>query len=169
MQYLEGFSPCNSELEMFVHCLLLTVEMVDGWHQLGSWALCQFQYQLLAIRKERKKSQPLPPFFQTVVEYFCILLFGSLFLFPPPLHNAEGLINMRICPSPSDEQQLNKKPLKSTNMLHVSLYSNKHFLFCICRRNYIQDALFEIMHFALSWRAYPHFQRLFFCLGCCRQ
>lgn len=157
MQYLEGFSPYSSELEMFVHCLLLTVEMVDGCHYLGSWALCQFQYQLLAIRKERKKKSQHPSLFSNSCGVFLHFIVRSLFPFPPPLHNAEGLINMRICPSPSDEQQLNKKPLKSTNMLHVILYSNKHFLFCICRRSYIQDALFEIMHFALSWRAYPHF------------
>lgn len=30
MQYSEGFSPCSNELEMFVLCLLLTVEVVDG-------------------------------------------------------------------------------------------------------------------------------------------
>lgn len=30
MHYLEGFSPCSNELEMFAHCLLLTVEVVDG-------------------------------------------------------------------------------------------------------------------------------------------
>lgn len=45
-----------------------------------------------------------------------------------PLQNTKGLINTGICGYPSEQQQLNKKPVKTTNMLHVSLYSKKHFL-----------------------------------------
>lgn len=34
--------------------------------------------------KVKAKPPTLPTLFQTVVEYFCILLFRSLVLFPPP-------------------------------------------------------------------------------------